>query len=84
MTVAVRPEDVVVRNIGEAGNNHFDATIVEMDFLGSFYRSTLVPTRAPEVAITADFSINAVNDLGLADGRTLPVALPAERLRVFR
>jgi iron(III) transport system ATP-binding protein len=84
VTVAVRPEDVVVRNIGEAGNNHFDATIIEMDFLGSFYRSTLVPTRAPEVAITADFSINAVNDLGLADGRTLPVALPADRLRVFR
>jgi len=85
VTVAVRPEDVVVRNIGEGGsNNHFDATIVGMEFLGSFYRSTLVPTHAPEVAITADFSINAVNDLVLADGRTLPVALPPDRLRVFR
>jgi iron(III) transport system ATP-binding protein len=84
VTVAVRPEDVVVRHGGEAGNNRFDATITGMDFLGSFYRGTLVPTRAPEVAITADFSINAVSDLGLAGGRTLPVALPADRIRVFR
>jgi iron(III) transport system ATP-binding protein len=84
VTVAVRPEDVVVRHSGDNGANRFDATIIEMDFLGSFYRSTLVPARAPEVAITADFSINAVNDLGLTDGRTLPVALPADRLRVFR
>jgi iron(III) transport system ATP-binding protein len=84
VTVAVRPEDVVVRHGGEGGNNRFDATIIAMDFLGSFYRSTLVPTQAPDVAITADFSINAVSDLGLADGRTLPVALPADRLRVFR
>src|SRR3546814_12746161 len=47
VTVAVRPEDVVVRNTGEAGGNHFDATIIAMDFLGSFYRSPLVPTQAP-------------------------------------
>ena len=84
VTVAVRPEDVVVRNIGEVGDGRFDATIIEMDFLGSFYRSTLVPVRAQDVAITADFSINAVNDLGLANGRTLPVSLPADRIRVFR
>lgn len=84
VTVAVRPEDVVVRNIADFGNNQFEATITGMDFLGSFYRGTLVPARAPDVAITADFSINAVNDLGLAGGRSLPVALPADRIRVFR
>ena len=83
VTVAIRPEDIVVRHGDEPENNRFDATIVTMDFLGSFYRSTLVPILAPEVAIIADFSINAVSDLGLAGGRILPIALPADRIRVF-
>jgi iron(III) transport system ATP-binding protein len=32
---------------------------------------------------SADFSINAVRDLGISSGATIEVALPPKRLRVF-
>ena len=34
-------------------------------------------------ALVADFSINAVRDLAIAEGKVMPVALPPDRLRVF-
>ena len=82
VTIAIRPEDVTVRNIDQAANR-LEARIVEMEFLGSFYRGTLAPVAAEEQRLTADFSINAVRDLGLSHGMTLPVALPPDRIRVY-
>jgi len=82
VTIAIRPEDVAIRNLDHAANR-FQARIVEMEFLGSFYRGTLAPVGAEEQRLTADFSINAVRDLGLSDGMTLPIALPPDRIRVF-
>jgi iron(III) transport system ATP-binding protein len=83
VTIAIRPEDVAIRNVGQATANRFEARIVDMEFLGSFYRGTLAPTAAEDQRITADFSINAVRDLGLVDGMMLPVVLPPDRIRVF-
>jgi iron(III) transport system ATP-binding protein len=83
VTIAIRPEDVAIRNIGQSAANRFEARIVDMEFLGSFYRGTLTPTAAEDQRITADFSINAVRDLGLRDGMILPVVLPPESIRVY-
>jgi iron(III) transport system ATP-binding protein len=83
VTIAVRPEDVAIRNIADAATNRLEARIVEMEFLGSFYRGTLAPAAAADQRITADFSINAVRDLDLRDGMTLPVVLPPDRIRVY-
>ncbi len=83
VTIAVRPEDVAIRNIEHAQTNRLEARIVDMEFLGSFYRGTLTPIGAEDQRITADFSINAVRDLGLCDGMTLPVVLPPDRIRVY-
>jgi iron(III) transport system ATP-binding protein len=82
VTIAIRPEDVAIRNI-EQRTNRFEARIVDMEFLGSFYRGTLTPMAAADQRITADFSINAVRDLGLRDGMTLPVVLPPDSIRVY-
>jgi iron(III) transport system ATP-binding protein len=82
VTLCVRPEDVLVRGIAEGAPNSFVARIDDMEFLGSFYRARLRPGAAPE--FTADFSINAVRDLGLKPANLLTVALPADRLRVFQ
>ena len=60
------------------------ATRVELlDFLGSFCRAHLKPDAAPNVAILADFSLNLMRDLSVAEGQALTVALPPESLRVF-
>ncbi len=83
VTIAIRPEDVAIRNIEQSAANRFEAQIIDMEFLGSFYRGTLTPTAADDQRITADFSINAVRDLGLQDGMTLPVVLPPDRIKVY-
>jgi iron(III) transport system ATP-binding protein len=82
VTLAVRPEDVVVRNVTPETPNAFRTRINEVEFLGSFCRVGLAINGA-NAALIADFSINAVRDLAIAEGNELLVALPPERLRVF-
>ena len=53
------------------------------EFLGSFCRARLEPEAAPDVAILADFSANAMRDLSVAQGQKLTIALPPESLRLF-
>jgi iron(III) transport system ATP-binding protein len=83
VTVAVRPEDVAVRDIDAAQINGFDARILDMEFLGSFYRANLSADDIGQAHITADLSINDVRDLSLAKGTALAVAVPPERIHVF-
>jgi iron(III) transport system ATP-binding protein len=82
VTLAIRPEDVVVRNIGAGTPNSFQARVAEIEFLGSFCRVGLA-LNGGAPALLADFSINAVRDLSIDHGKEMRVALPRERLRVF-
>jgi iron(III) transport system ATP-binding protein len=82
VTLAIRPEDVVIRNIGPATPNTFSARVAEIEFLGSFCRVGLA-MNGGDPALVADFSINAVRDLSIDEGKVMPVALPPDRLRVF-
>jgi iron(III) transport system ATP-binding protein len=83
VTLALRPEDVAVRNVARDGVNGFAARIVDMEFLGSFYRVQLAADDLEHSPITADLSVNDVRDLSLAPDMTIAVALPRERIRVF-
>ncbi len=83
VTVAIRPEDIVVRNLPPGASNVIQARIVEMEFLGAFCRATLSSGLGDTAELKADFSINAVRDLGLAPGHALPVRLPPDRLVVY-
>ncbi len=83
VTVAVRPEDVAVRDVDVDQTNGFDARIVDMEFLGSFYRANLAADSVQKGHITADLSINDVRDLSLTKGMTIAVAVPRERIHVF-
>jgi iron(III) transport system ATP-binding protein len=82
VTLAIRPEDVVVRNVEATTLNSFDALVANIEFLGSFCRIELV-LNGGDSALFADFSINAVRDLAVENGKTIRVALPRDRLRVF-
>ena len=82
VTLAIRPEDVVVRNISASTPNAFPARIAEIEFLGSFCRVGLA-LNGGGPALVADFSINTVRDLAIDEGKEMLVALPPERLRVF-
>ena len=82
VTLAIRPEDVVVRNVVPGAVNTFMATVTEIEFLGSFCRVGLGMSGS-KPGLLADFSINVVRDLGVREGLVLPISLPPERIRVF-
>lgn len=80
-SLAIRPEDIRVRNANET-NNKIVASVTSMEFLGSFVRSTMnVETMADP--IIADFSMNDVRDLNIRLGDDLTLELPKERLHLF-
>ena len=83
VTVAVRPEDIVVlENIGTE-TNAFVTRVVDMEFLGSFYRAELSEGALDGMRLQADFSINRVRGSGIEVGQELAVKIPAERIRLY-
>jgi iron(III) transport system ATP-binding protein len=83
VTLAIRPEDIVVRGVVEGTPNSFGARVADIEFLGSFCRIGLALDGADDAPLLADFSINLVRDLDIREGMDLRVAMPPERLRVF-
>ena len=81
--LGLRPEEVQVRAVGAATPNQVEVRVAAAAYLGSFCRLTLDAVAHPSLTITADLSSNDVRDLAVAVGKTLTVALPPERLRVF-
>ncbi len=88
--LTIRPEDIVP--IGENGSggdpdadprNRLEATIADMEFLGSFWRSRLGINALGDHTLLADFSINAVQRVGLKSGKTITIELPPSRVTVF-
>ncbi|QND55223.1 putative 2-aminoethylphosphonate ABC transporter ATP-binding protein (plasmid) [Phyllobacterium sp. 628] len=82
----IRPEDVIPHEAGSKSSdtgNLIDVVIGEMEFLGSFWRTRLRGEKLGDEVLIADFSINATRRLGLAEGGSLTVELPADRLLVF-
>ncbi len=77
----IRPEDVLP--VEGAGQNTLAVNIRKMEFLGSFFRTSLASPAMGEVTLSADFSINAVRRLGLKKGTALHVELPSGRLKTF-
>jgi iron(III) transport system ATP-binding protein len=87
LLAVIRPEDVVAheaahRSKGDASNS-VDVVIREMEFLGSFWRARLGGPQLGETELAADFSINAVRRMSLAEGAAITVELPAGRLMAF-
>ncbi len=78
-----RPEEVQVRGIAGDTPNTLHTTVETLEYLGAFCRATLKPAGAPDVKLTADFSANAMRDLGIVEGQPLVIALPPHTLRIF-
>jgi iron(III) transport system ATP-binding protein len=84
VTVAIRPEDVVIAATGElAGDNLVDVNVGSVEFLGSFARAHLLHDAFATEPLVAQFPQTMVRSQGITPGRPLRVRLPAERLRVF-
>lgn len=91
--VSIRPEDVIPHGkgarspgakdvIAETGNE-IEAKIQEMEFLGSFWRARITGGPLDGADFLADFSINAVRRMSLAEGKKITIELPSKRLKLF-
>lgn len=83
VTVAIRPEDVMVQGAESGGVNTFQAEIRDLEFLGSFFHAKLSEPSLGRNVLRANFSANLVRRMNLQKGQRLTVALPQEHLRVY-
>lgn len=83
VTLAVRPEDIVVQGVAGNEENVFEVHIDAMEFLGSFYRADLVSEAMGGLCLRADLSINLVRRQAIAVGDAVAVMIPKERIRVY-
>ena len=64
-------------------NGSFEVTVSDVEFLGSFHRCHVTPTRGNGTGFMADLSANHARNLRLEEGRTLNVLLPPAFVRVY-
>jgi iron(III) transport system ATP-binding protein len=83
ITVAIRPEDIVLQGVSEGDENAFSVTVAEAEFLGSFVRASLAGGGLGEHRLQADFSMNLIRRLDINEGDEIMIALPRARLRIY-
>ena len=87
VTAAIRPEDIVLLDSGNAGaagdenrDGAFDATVGYVEFLGSFAR---VELGCDGVRLLMDVSIGRAQHFGVTEGSTVRAAVPREAVRIY-
>lgn len=86
--ITIRPEDILpgdeISDSDAQSNNHFNATVKDMEFLGSFWRIELSDERMGDAKLIIDLSINAVTRMGTSVGKKMSIDLPVDRISVFK
>jgi iron(III) transport system ATP-binding protein len=82
LNVFFRPEDVTVRGVGASTPNSAAAVVEKVEFLGAYSRITF-RLNGIDQPLTADLSLNDMQEFNVKPGDTLRVAIPADRLRIF-
>lgn len=83
VTVCIRPEDLTVCDAGHEAHNAASARVDDIEFLGAFYRVTLIVDGLSERPVTADFPPNIVRDRDIREGADLTLVFPDDRICVF-
>jgi iron(III) transport system ATP-binding protein len=83
VTIAVRPEDIVVQGVTAGQENAYEARIRGLEFLGSFVRADLTSELTGEHPIRADLSINLMRHQSIANGDSMLICLPRERICIY-
>ena len=83
VTLAIRPEEILVEGRGRDGENAVEARVVGLVFLGSFFRADLVGEAMAGCRLRADLSVDLVRRQAIREGQPLMVALPPDRIRVY-
>jgi iron(III) transport system ATP-binding protein len=83
VTLAIRPEDIVVDDVAPGSPNALRARVDALVFLGSFFRADLVGDAMPGVVLRADLPVDLVRRRAIAEKLTLECRLPPERIRIY-
>ncbi|MFQ5995772.1 MAG: putative 2-aminoethylphosphonate ABC transporter ATP-binding protein [Acidiferrobacterales bacterium] len=83
VTIAIRPEDIVVQGAEDSDENAIEVRVESTEFLGSFLRVDLASEAMGEVRLRADLSINLVRRMNISEGDMLPILVPKERIRIY-
>ena len=83
VTLAIRPEDIVVQDVRGGEPNTLEARVGAMVFLGSFFRAELVDGSLGDARLRADLSVDVVRRLGIAENQIVPFRLPKDRIRIY-
>ena len=93
VVATIRPEDIIphgsgARSPGAADTitnprNSFEAEIVDMEFLGAFWRAELSGDNLSGQILSINLSINAVRRMSLNIGSNLQLELPPENIRLY-
>jgi iron(III) transport system ATP-binding protein len=82
LTLAIRPEEIVIGPAVRGADNAVTAQVQAVQFLGAFTRLSLA-LAAGGATLECDVAAGALVHVGAKEGGELPVALPPGALRVF-
>jgi iron(III) transport system ATP-binding protein len=83
VTIAVRPEDIVIQGVSAGQEKAYEARVGGLEFLGSFVRADLASELTGDALLRADLSINLMRHQSIAEGDSVMVSLPRERIRIY-
>jgi iron(III) transport system ATP-binding protein len=83
VTLAIRPEDIVVHEGRSTEPNAFTVRVEALVFLGSFFRADLASDAADGVLLRADLPVDLIRRQGIAEKSMLSVLLPPDRIRIY-
>lgn len=83
VTVAIRPEEIRITGQDSPGKNTNEVTVIESEFLGSFYRLICQLKDENRTQLLVEVSNNLMEELSIEVGTKLFVHLPPEVIRVY-
>ena len=83
VSLYLRPEDIVVAGSGDEHANAAHAKVTKVEFLGAFCHVTVAIADAGEQLLLLNVSRRSIDQMQLAEGSALRVALPADRMRLL-
>ncbi len=83
VTLAIRPEDILLRDVTGDEENAVEVKVRDLEFLGSFVRARLDAEALGGKTLEADLSINLTRAKNLSPGQTVPIVLPRDHLLVY-
>ena len=83
VTLAIRPEDIVVREGRATEPNALTLRVEALAFLGSFFRADLVGDASDGVFLRADLPVDLIRRRGIGEKSMLSVLLPPDRIRIY-